>query len=226
MPPVIAVTFASEDWDYGKSEALYLAALESAGAEPRVLRPGAERDVVTVLREVDGVLFSGGDDMAPEYYGEDPHPNLKLVNGPRDRMEMLFARAVLAQGLPALGICNGLQVLCVASGGALWQDIPTQVEGCIEHGGGAVHDVEVESGSVLHGLAGDSVAVNSYHHQAVRETGRRLRVTARSADGVVEAAEAGDGPFLVGVQWHPEREGNGDGAGQALVTAFVDASRK
>src|SRR5262245_42546095 len=94
--PLVAVSFAGEEWGYGEKESLYLAALEKAGAEPLPLRPGREKEIPDILRRVSGWLFTGGDDIAPEYYGEEPHERLKQVNPARDRMDMLAARAVLA----------------------------------------------------------------------------------------------------------------------------------
>jgi len=225
--PLIAVTFAGEDWEYGASEAEYLDAVRAAGGEPRPVRPGEEALIPDLLRAMDGVLFSGGDDMAPEYYGETPRPELRLVNGPRDRLEFLLARAVLAAGLPALGICNGVQVLNVASGGSLWQDIPSQVPGAAEHGGGIVHQVRLEEGTRLAAVVGAAEPrVNSFHHQAVARVGRGWRVAARSPDGVIEALERPGEPFLLGVQWHPERPGCDPGSGAAVVAAFVAAAAR
>jgi putative glutamine amidotransferase len=223
--PVIAVSFAGEEWGYEEKESLYLAALERAGADPLPIRPGAESRIPSLLREVQGWLFTGGDDIAPELYGQAPHARLKKVNGPRDRMDLLAARAVLAEGMPTLGVCLGVQMLTVAAGGTLVQDIPDQVAGAAAHEGGVRHRVRVEPGSRLAGILGGAteVEVNSYHHQSVDRPGRGFRVVARSADGVVEAIERPGDAFVLGVQWHPERAGCAGESGDGVFRAFAAA---
>ena len=225
--PTIAVSFAGEEWGYKEKESLYLAALERAGATALPLRPGAEARIPSLVREVQGWLFTGGDDIAPELYGEAPHPKLKQVNPARDRMDLLAARAVLAEGVPVLGVCLGAQLLNVAARGSLVQDIPAQVTGAGKHDGGARHRVRVEPGTRLAGLVGDGeIEVNSYHHQSVARVGRGFRVVARAEDGVVEAIERGGGPFALGVQWHPERPGCPGSAGDGLFRALVEAAER
>jgi len=223
--PVIGITFPAEGRSNPAKEAFYVDAVRRAGGEPLVLRPGAEKDVVSILRRVRGVLLSGGDDVAPEYYGEEPHPALGPVDGERDRMEILLTRAALAEGTPVLGICKGAQTLNVATGGSLVQDIPSQVPGAGTHGGGAPHAVSVEPGSRLRAILGvDSLDVNSFHHQSVKRPGRGLRVVARTADGVAEAVERPGDAFVLGVQWHPERPGPDARGGLPLVEALVRAA--
>ena len=223
--PVVGVSFAGEEWGYEEKESHYLAALERAGARPLAVRPGREKEVPDLLRQVRGWVLTGGDDIAPEIYGQEPHPKLREVNPPRDRMDLLIARGVFAQGLPCLGICLGNQMLNVASGGSLLQDIGTFVPGAAEHSGGTRHRVRAEPGTRLAALLGaGEVEVNSYHHQAVQRLGRGFRVTARSTDGVVEGIERPGEPFVVGVQWHPEREGCAPEASDALFRAFVAAA--
>jgi putative glutamine amidotransferase len=222
--PVVVVSFAGEEWGYAEKEGLYLAALERAGAEPLPVRPGAEKRIPALLREASGWLFTGGDDIAPELYGQAPHAALKKVNPPRDRMDLLAARAVLAEGMPTLGVCLGVQMLTVAAGGTLVQDIPDLLPGAAPHSGGALHRVAAGEGTRLRRILGSAeVEVNSYHHQAVDRPGRGFRVCARSADGVVEAVERTDAPFALGVQWHPERGGCSGESGDGLFRAFVAA---
>lgn len=224
--PVVGISFAGEEWGYAEKERLYLEALERAGAEPLPVRPGAERDLPALLRRVRGWVFSGGDDISPEYYGQPPHPKLEEVNPPRDRMDMLLGRAVLAEGMPVLGICLGNQLLTIASGGSLFQHIPDFVPGAVPHSGGARHRVRAVPGTRLAGLIGEGeVEVNSYHHQGVDRLGRGFVVSARSPDGVVEGIERPGEPFVVGVQWHPERPGCSPEASEGLFRAFVGAVR-
>ena len=225
--PTIAVSFAGEEWGYKEKESLYLAALERAGATALPLRPGAESRIPALVREVQAWLFTGGDDIAPELYGEAPHSKLKQVNPARDRMDLLAARAVLAEGIPVLGVCLGAQLLNVAAGGTLVQDIPDQVPGAGKHDGGALHRVRIEVGTRLAELLGaGEFEVNSYHHQSVARVASGFRVSARSEDGVVEAIERKDGPFLLGVQWHPERAGNSGESGDGLFRALVSAAER
>ena len=179
----------------------YAAALTAAGALPVT---ALETDYEALVRRADGVLFAGGVDIDPKYYGEEKVNGTVEVCPARDEMELeLFALAA-ARGLPVLGICRGIQLINVALGGSLWQDIPAQLPGALTHGGGAVHEVRTEEDSVVRRVFGERIRTNSYHHQAVREPGRGLRVTARSSDGVVEAVEHESLPIL-GLQWHPER---------------------
>jgi len=223
--PVVGISFAGPPWAKPEREALYLASLERAGAEPLLVRPGSESGIPDMLRAVSGWVFTGGDDISPELYGEAPHPSLMPGDPGRDRLDMLLARAVLSEGIPCLGICLGVQILNVAAGGSLHQDIPTMIPGAVKHAAGARHPVTVEPGTRLHSILGvKDLEVNSYHHQGVKRVGRGFRVTARSPDGVVEAVEK-DGPlFQVGVQWHPEREGCFPGASAGLFAAFVAAA--
>jgi putative glutamine amidotransferase len=223
--PVVGVSFAGPPWAKPEKEAFYLGCLERAGAEPLVVRPGCEKGIPDLLRSVSGWMFTGGDDIAPELYGEEPHPTLRTGDAGRDRLDLLLARAVLAGGTPCLGICLGVQVLNVAAGGSLVQDIPSMVPGALPHADGARHRVALEPGSRLAGIVGAAeVEVNSHHHQGVKRVGRGFRVAARSPDGVIEALER-DGPvFQVGVQWHPERPGCAAGASEGLFAAFVAAA--
>ncbi len=223
--PVVGVSFPGPPWADAAKEAHYLARLDRAGAEALVVRPGREGEIPERLRSVSGWLFTGGDDISPALYGEEPHPSIAMGDPGRDRLDMLLARAVLAEGIPFLAICLGVQIVNVAAGGSLHQDIPTMIPGALAHGKGSRHRVAVEPGTRLSGILGTSEAeVNSYHHQGVKRVGRGFRVSARSSDGVVEALER-DGPvFQVGVQWHPEREGCLPAASEGLFAAFVAAA--
>jgi putative glutamine amidotransferase len=224
--PRIGITFAAVGSTKPEKEALYAESVRRAGGEPVALRPGDEARIPALLRECAGFVFSGGDDVAPEYYGEAPHPALGPVDPARDRLEVLLARAAAAEDRPVLGICKGLQVLNVALGGALVQDIPSQVSGAGAHGGMTRHAVTVEPGTLLSRVVGEGTyEVNSSHHQAASRLGRGLRIAARSPDGVTEALERPGARFLLAVQWHPEREGCTGRTGDAVVAALVEAAR-
>lgn len=165
---------------------------------------------------VDGLVFTGGADVDPEFYGDDPDPRLRAGIRRRDEFELAIAQAAVAKGLPVLGICRGMQVLNVAMGGSLLQYVGLE-EGYLRHGTGspaaAFHDVEIVDGE-LKSLLGDRLTVNSLHHQAIRVLARGLRVAATSPDGLIEAALGDDEPILC-VQWHPEQLALGTVAGDA-----------
>ena len=160
--------------------------------------------------------------MDARRWGEANHPSVELVPPERDEYEIAIVRAAVQRDVPILVVCRGSQIMNVALGGTLEQHIP-DVAGRGQHGAGARHAIEVVPGSLLGRVAGGGV-VNSYHHQAVGRTASGLRVVARSADGGVEAVE-GQGTFCLGVQWHPERDGNDAALGRSLFSALVDAAR-
>jgi putative glutamine amidotransferase len=162
-----------------------------------------------------GVLFTGGGDVDPARFGETPHPAVSGIDAARDTFEIELARQVLATNVPALGICRGLQVLNVAQGGTLVQDIPTCVAEAVDHAikvplTGIAHDVWSARGSTLATLmaeelgSGDTLAVNSRHHQCINALASGFEVVATAPDGVIEAIERPGARFFLAVQWHPE----------------------
>ncbi len=189
----------------------YVAAVAGAGGLP-VLLPalGEPERMVEAIGRLDGLLLPGAGDVVSLAYGLQPHPAEAYQDPRLDRLETALAREALARGMPLLGICRGIQVLAVACGGTLIQDVPGQVDGAIQHWArprepALVHTVEVEAGSRLAGVMGAGrVEVNSYHHQAVRDPGDGLRATAHAPDGVIEGLEAADGRPVLAVQCHPE----------------------
>ena len=188
----------------------YYRCVEAAGGVPVVIPPGDER-LLSLLDRLDGLILSGGADVNPLFAGEDPVPALHGVNPARDRGELLLTRLAYDRQIPLLGICRGIQVLAMALGGSVHQDLATALPGTalVKHDQDmprhvASHYVEAEPGSLVERLLGRRFAVNSFHHQAVAEPGPRLRVTARSRDGVVEAVESTEQKSILGVQWHPE----------------------
>jgi len=210
--PVIGITGNFGDKGCELAEGYYRSVLE-AGATPLIIPPFADQDALcTLLDKVDGLLLSGGADINPLYLGEDPVPALHGINPRRDAMEMLLVRMAYDRQIPILGICRGIQVLAAALDGTLWQDIYTQPagNGLLKHSqnldrGVASHTVEIDENSTLYNIMRTrELPVNSFHHQAVREAGPHLRVTARSKDGIVEAVESCEMKSIMGVQWHPE----------------------
>jgi putative glutamine amidotransferase len=186
----------------------YVTAVRRAGGLPLLLPVLEPEDVADVLATIDCLLLTGGGDIDPMTYGEAPAPEVYGVDPARDRFEIALFHAAVAAGVPVLGICRGAQVINVASGGTLVQDLPTI--GAIghreiDHPGQPVHEVSLLSGSVLAGILGAApAAVNSLHHQSVAILGNDLRTVAWSDDGTVEALESSVGDTVVAVQWHPE----------------------
>jgi putative glutamine amidotransferase len=210
MGPLIAIT--CDRFEAGTVEGVpraYVEAVAEAGGVP-VLVPTGKGSLR--LEPFDGFLLPGGYDVDPAYFGAEPSPALGTVTPERDALELALLRAVLPTGRPVLGICRGAQVLAVALGGRLHQDIERERPDAIQHRqkgprSWASHTVAVEAGTRLAsalGVAG-TVRVNSFHHQAVAEPlPAGLLVTARAPDGLVEAFEDERHPFCIGVQWHPE----------------------
>jgi putative glutamine amidotransferase len=212
--PAIGVTIenARQEPEVFRLREDYVRSVETAGGLPLVLAPGRPEDAAEVLGRVDALLLTGGADLDPKYYGEAPHPKLGPTFGERDAFELALVREALRRDLPLLAICRGHQVLNVAMGGTLVQDIPSQLPGAGAHDPDVerwetCHEVEILPGTRLREILGtERVAVNSFHHQSVKGLGGDLVLSARSPDGVVEGIELprGNRRFVVGVQWHPE----------------------
>lgn len=192
----------------------YLRALEAAGAAPLLIPLSDELEVVRTLYALcDGILLPGGEDIAPAYFDEAPHPLLGEVDPQRDAVEVALARWTRDDGTPLLGICRGAQVLNVAFGGSLWQDLPSQLPDSLDHRYNtrldvfdvAGHPLALAADSWLAGqLDADEILVNTMHHQAVKALAPGLRVVGHAPDGVIEAIEGTGTQFVAGVQCHPE----------------------
>ena len=189
----------------------YVEGVLRAGGLPVVLPPVGDGQLVErSLEGLDGLVLVGGRDYDPALYGQPKHPATKLLAKRRMSFDVALARAALARGLPVLGICGGAQLLNIALGGSLVQDIASGVPNARVHtregSEERFHSVDVVVGSRLAGIVGaGDLEVNTSHHQAVAEPGRGLRVVARAPDGVTEAVEGTGEAFVLGVQWHPER---------------------
>jgi putative glutamine amidotransferase len=189
----------------------YTDAIRAAGLIPLVVPPMPGDEAVAILDAVRGLVLTGGEDVDPARFGAARHPATGPANELRDSIELALAKQAAARRLPVLAICRGVQVLNVALGGTLIQDIPSGVKTTIEHDartarGSRVHDVVVDEGSRLADILGaGKIATNSFHHQSVDRVAPGLRTVAKSPDGVVEAVECSDRAWwAVGVQWHPE----------------------
>ncbi|HEX2161942.1 MAG TPA: gamma-glutamyl-gamma-aminobutyrate hydrolase family protein [Thermoleophilaceae bacterium] len=188
----------------------YLLAIEAAGGLPVVMPPLELEAIEPLLDRLSGICLSGGPDLDPTAYSEQPHPHLGPTEPDLDRFELELARRADTRGLPILAICRGMQALNVARGGSLHQHLPDRPGVAIDHrqregGDHAIHDVTIAPGSRLARLMRrDAAEVNSFHHQAIHRIGSGLRAVAWSPDGVIEGIEAPARDFVVGVQWHAE----------------------
>ena len=192
---------APEHWGVRRA---YLQALAAQGAEPVLLPPNDLDTAVKILKQVDGLILTGGPDLDPRLYGQEPTPELGRGVPERDELELAAANFAIAQDLPVLGICRGAQVGAVALGGTLFQDLPTAGYGQVGHyHGREAHSVNQTANSWLLEAFSESFAVNSYHHQAIDDPGK-LQVVATADDGVTEAAFLAEHSFFWLVQWHPE----------------------
>jgi putative glutamine amidotransferase len=189
----------------------YIESVVRAGGAPVILPPLADPEAIaSLVQAADGVLFTGGGDICSLAYGEEPHVSSKLQDPLRDETELEVARLALERELPILGICRGAQLLNVALGGTLIQDVISQVPGALKHYSEGLdtvllHTIAIEPDSLLARVKGTTeMAVNSWHHQSIKEVGRGLRVNSRAKDGVIEGIESAEGRPILGVQYHPE----------------------
>jgi gamma-glutamyl-gamma-aminobutyrate hydrolase PuuD len=227
--PVIGITASEEEIPWGDSTRRaavlpgeYRAAIERAGAAVLVL-PVQGSGVEELVVAVDGIVLSGGPDVAPDHYGELSHPRTGEPDAARDALELALVAAATEADLPLLAICRGIQVLNVARGGTLHQHLP-DVVGHEDHarkpGEYSPHPVEIRAESQLATILPTRLDVAGHHHQAIARVGEDLDVVALADDGTVEAVEDPNRAFIVGVQWHPEV-----GGGDALFVHLVEAAR-
>ena len=190
-------SFADVDADIYLAD--YSRAVLAAGGIP--VNIPLDVDLGQLIGRLDGVLLTGGTDVDPQVYGEEPHPEVLSLEPERDGLEIELYRLAVANGVPVLGVCRGLQLMNVAHGGTLHQHVPEHSRYDVDHSG-AIHSVQIEPGSTLGELYGDSLEVNSLHHQCVDQLGEGLSITARADDGSVEGLELNG--RTIAVQWHPE----------------------
>jgi gamma-glutamyl-gamma-aminobutyrate hydrolase PuuD len=227
--PMIGITSCRKLEDYKQS-------ILHVGGEVRIV--DASMAIDEVLTGIDGLLLTGGDDVAPVRYGEAPHPTVVEAEPGRDEFELALVKAARDRHLPIFAICRGVQVLNVAFGGTLVQDIPSQISGALAHTlkippnepYTLAHEVWLEKGSLLSNLMGerlsdvDACDVNSRHHQAVKTVASGFKVSATAPDGVIEAIEDPAVEFCLGVQWHPENFWR-TGEFRPLFEGFIAAAK-
>ncbi len=246
MAPVIGVTATLRDdvekvaerplGKFVRADLDYVEGVAEAGGVPVVLPPVVGPESVDALLDgLNGLVLSGGSDLSPSYYGEEPVPEMGITIPERDEFEMALVEGALLRGLPIFGICRGLQVLNVALGGSLYQDLPTQFGGdVLKHRQETpkwqpTHEVEVDGSSLVGDILGSrTLKVNSYHHQAIKDLSDEFVVCARSGDGVIEAIEARNMSecWILAVQWHAEAMREAGPEQRNLFEAHVDAAER
>ena len=224
--PVIGISAYSED---GRCQVnmTYINSVRMAGGVPLVIPVTSDdAQLAAIIATIDGLLMTGGEDFDPlKWFGEEPVRGLGEVVPARDEYDVKLVRAAVAAGIPVLGICRGEQLLAVAFGGSLWQDIPSQVkDSYVKHrqspttGTIGTHSITIEKGSILARTLGkEKAVVNTFHHQAIKDVPKGFRVVARAADGIIEGVERSGklpdfkdgGAMILGVQFHPEIITNG-----------------
>jgi putative glutamine amidotransferase len=229
--PTLAIPPGPKPARFGINQS-YVLALVAAGCAPVLIPLLDDEDRLrTIYERLDAIVFPGGADVEPREYGEEPVDNLNVVESERDKVELRLARWAFDDDLPTLGICRGQQLLNVALGGTLYQDLQRQGVTAVEHSDAdgrarskMIHRVRLDPDSRLAQLIDETdVAVNSLHHQAVKKVAPALRVSGQSEDGVIEAVEAPDRRFLLAVQWHPEEFAEEPWV-RRLFTGFVVAA--
>jgi putative glutamine amidotransferase len=226
-------TLSAHSYSYISVVEAYVSALIRAGASPLLIPMGIKEDgIKDVLSCLDGILFTGGGDVHPVRYGSPPHPKVKEVIEDRDQIEFQLVREAVERDLPCFGICRGLQVINVALGGTLYEDLQTQYPNSLKHDyeitqprDFLAHEISVQEGSKLNQFLDlTTYEVNSFHHQGIRDLAPGLSITVQSPDGVIEGIELNAYPFGIAVQWHPEWMQDHPSM-RALFSAFVDFAR-
>ncbi|GAK60942.1 peptidase C26 [Candidatus Vecturithrix granuli] len=243
MRPIIGMTgTTATTFDQGITRLLptqevgyrtYVHAVVTSGGAPFFIPLVREQSVIErLITKLDGLLLTGGADINPLYFHSEPHPNLGLIDQEKDELELRITKLALEADIPILGICRGIQVLNVANGGTLYQDIFSEIPTAplLKHRQQApmttlTHSMKIEPGTHLHEmLQQTAILVNSHHHQAVKDVAPDFRITARATDGIIEGIELPSRKFVVGVQWHPEGSFQEDTYAQRLFQAFIQAA--
>lgn len=224
--PLIGITtYAANENHEVTLPANYISAVRRAGGVPVLIAPG-ETQTVSLFDRLDGIVLAGGGDICPSCYGGDQHDAVYMVDAERDRMELELARLTIDRGMPTLAICRGIQIINVMLGGTLHNHLPDVVGESVLHRAPPrepiPHPVEVEQGSrVAATMEATHIEPMSWHHQAIHQVAEPLSVVARAPDGIVEAVEMPDHPWLLCVQWHPEITADRDMSQQRLFEGLV-----
>lgn len=230
MKPIIGVTtFLSDSSKYSTVSRNYTDSIFAAGGLPvSIPIVAGETDYSEYIDRVDGILFTGGNDIAPYFYGENPVKELHSMSSIRDEYEFSLFKSAYEKNMPIFGICRGIQLINVALEGSLYQDIYSQCPGTLGHSPEQTasdelyHSIEISRDTRLYDIFGEErIFTNSFHHQSVKALGKNLIATAYSEDGIIEAVESTEDRFLLGVQWHPECMTKRHPKFLKLFTAFV-----
>ena len=233
--PLIGITC---DYDMEKQTTKlhrgYYDAIVEAGGLPVLMPNIHEENACKILAFLDGLLLSGGNDVEPAYFGEAPHIKLGFINACRDSLEINLCRQAMERDIPILGICRGVQLMNIAMGGTIYQDLESQwIAGQLQKHSQLApdwygsHEVELDLNSRLFRMLGvKKLRTNSFHHQAIRDLASCFRATAWCGDGVVEGIEALSHTFAVGVQWHPEKMWQKDEKMLGLFEGLVSAAKR
>ena len=233
MPPIIGILSAVDEEFSAKLTHTYVRAIESAGGVPVVLPYAHDAETIASLVDLcDGILFTGGCDVAPSRYGALTSPKCEASEPLRDSFELSVFKKAIEKGAPTMGICRGEQLINVALGGTLYQDIPSEFKTDISHRqsepkNSPSHPVSIEEGTPLFNLIKKpSMAANTFHHQAIKELGEGLRVMARADDGMIEAVYLEGENYLRAYQWHPERLFDSNEDNKLLFLDFINAAKE
>lgn len=237
--PIIGITgdvtiakFFSIFWNKraGINEA-YVKTVSRTPGIPIILPVSHRKNAAQLISNIDGLILSGGNDVSPEIYGEEPLSKLRELNPERDYFEIELLKEAIIQNKPVLGICRGFQLMNTAFGGTLYQDASYNEQYNLQHMQQTdptfpIHSIKIKEGSIIHSILGSSIKVNSLHHQMLKDVSKDFHPTAWSKDGVIEAIEKNDGSFIIGVQWHPEILSEGTPSMQSIFDRFVREASK
>ena len=231
MKPIIGLLAEIDSDGTAKVKGTYSEAIEKSGGLPILLPYVKDGEVISQFTEIcDGFVFTGGADISPLYYGEEPSAACGVIQHLRDKLELAAFERIIRTNKPILAICRGIQLLNVALGGTLYQDIPSEIPSDISHRqlepvDSPSHSVTVVSGTPLSEIAGGAeiITANSFHHQAIKTLGRGLSVMANADDGIIEAVYADGERYIRGYQWHPERLVDKDDNNRRIFDSFIKA---
>lgn len=237
MKPVIGILYCAFEDNRQFVSSPYIEAVSLFGGLPVIIPcPGtsglSKEDIIKYFRFCDGFLFCGGNDISPQLFGEELQTDKGTTDWKTDSFHIRFMKYVLSYKFPVLGICRGMQVLNTALGGTLYQDLSLRTQRSLNHmqrsmdRSDCCHNISVTEGSILHKICGDSISVNSFHHQCIKKTGDTLKISAVASDGIIEAVESTVFPFALGVQWHPECMIPYHKSMEQLFLVFIEISKK
>ena len=233
MNPIIGILGEVDDASTVTIQDTYIKAIEKSGGVPLIFPYVENRETMEQMVALcHGLLFSGGADIAPKYYGEVKKEACGAIQPHRDTLELMAFQVAVEAKKPVLAICRGIQLVNVALGGTLYQDIPSEMETPIAHRQkeprfSCSHQVNVVENSPLHALTGAlRIPANSFHHQAIKKLGKGLAVMATADDGIIEAVYSQTEPYLRAYQWHPERLYETEGSSKRILEDFVAACRR